>query len=269
MCTYYPNLVNENNHILLRIIAKYIFLIGIVINLFSCQPSTQFKSTPINNCYTNHSQADSLIRPYKTKLDAEMNEVLVISAEEFPKEKGKLETKLGNLVADLCFNHAGFKLYQDSVISKPDFCLLNFGGLRTSLPKGEITRGKIFELMPFENELVLVTIDPMKMIDLKEYLREVGGQPVSGITITLFNSGASHTCWYKGAGPLRPHTVLTTDYLANGGDNMNFFKNPIKTEYTGLKLRDAIINYCRDEHKKGNQLTAPTFKNRITIRDSL
>ena len=52
-----------------------------------------------------------------------------------------------------------------------DFCLLNNGGLRTSLPQGNITRRKIFELMPFENELVVVTISKEKMTDLKAYLK--------------------------------------------------------------------------------------------------
>ena len=78
-----------------------------------------------------------------------MNEVLVISEEEFPKEKGKPETKLGNLVADLSLEIAK-RIYEDSV----NFCLLNFGGLRTSLPKGEITKGKIFELMPLALKLL-------------------------------------------------------------------------------------------------------------------
>ncbi|MBL4593959.1 MAG: 5'-nucleotidase C-terminal domain-containing protein, partial [Flavobacteriales bacterium] len=145
----------------MRLTIKYLFLISIVFNLISCkQPSyfeTKNSSTPINNSYEHHAQADSLIQPYKIKLDAEMNEALVISSEEFPKESGKSETKLGNLVADLSLEIAN-NLYKPLDGDSIDFCLLNFGGLRTSLPKGEITRGKIFELMPFENELIVVTI---------------------------------------------------------------------------------------------------------------
>ena len=38
-------------------------------------------------------------------------------------------------------------------------------------------------------------------------------------------------------------SVITLDYLANGGDKMSFFnqKNQLKL---GIKLRDAIMNYC-------------------------
>ena len=155
--------MNENKDILLRKTLKYSLLISIVFNLISCQPSVYQKTTnssiQVNENSPSSTKAKEMINPYKEKLEAEMNEVLIISAEEFPKERGKPETNLGNLITDLCFNHAAWKLYQDSIIDKPDFCLLNFGGLRTSLPKGEITKGKIYELMPFENELVFFNFE--------------------------------------------------------------------------------------------------------------
>jgi len=261
MYTYYPNLVNENNHILLRLIIKYLFLFSIVFNFISCKPTTHFTSTPINGSYENLSQADSLIQPYKTKLDAEMNEVLVISAEEFPKESGKAETKLGNLVADLCLE-IGNQLYNPSDGDSIDFCLLNNGGLRTSLPKGKITRGKIFELMPFENELVVVTIPGNRYNKLIKYLLN-NPQPIAGSFSIKYEpnpdkKSIKHNESYFNAtknfnqnGEIR---ILTSDYLANGGDKMNFFLNPIKVEPVGIKLRDAIIQYCKEQNILGKKL---------------
>ena len=249
----------------MSILTKHLLLFTIVFNLISCKPSTYFKSDnsslQLDSTTVNNRQVDELIKPYKTKLDAEMNEVLVISAEKFSKERGKPETKLGNLVADLSLEVAK-QLYQPSDNDPIDFCLLNFGGLRTSLPKGEITRGKIFELMPFENELVVVTIDNKHMVQLINYLY-VNPQPVSkGITLssyeiydgTSLQSGLSTT---ENKYRLnKEFKILTSDYLANGGDKMNFFLNPIRIEPIRIKLRDAIIQYCREQHKKGNQLTS-------------
>jgi len=255
----------------LRFYLKYIFLFTIVFNLFSCQPSTHYSSTPINNSYTNHAQADSLIQPYKTALDEEMNEILVISAEEFPKERGKPETKLGNLVADLSLEVAN-KLYKPANGDSIDFCLLNFGGLRTSLPKGEITRGEIFELMPFENELVVATIDGNKYNNLIKYLK-ISPQPISGDfsikhqqkpnnnSLKIDEPSFDITKSFTSNGNVK---ILTSDYLANGGDNMTFFLNPIKIEPVGIKLRDAIIQYCIEQNKKGNQLTGK-LDGRITF----
>jgi len=41
----------------------------------------------------------------------------------------------------------------------------------------------------------------------------------------------------------KTYRVATSDYLSNGGDHMNFFKNPISTDKTGVKIRDAILDY--------------------------
>jgi 2',3'-cyclic-nucleotide 2'-phosphodiesterase (5'-nucleotidase family) len=245
----------------LRFNSKYFTFIAIALLLIQCTPTTKVintnSSTPINGAITEQEQATKLIAPYKQKLDAEMNEVLVISSEEFPKEKGKTQTKLGNLVADLSLDVAQ-EIYGDSI----DFCLLNFGGLRTSLPEGEITRGKIFELMPFENELVVITLTEDSLNSLIAYLKNVGGQPIGGKLYLSFTSEENQVIedWeYK------THIkVLTSDYLANGGDNMKFFLNPIQHEKVGIKLRDAIIQYCQEQHQQGKQLVGK-LDDRIVI----
>jgi len=214
----------------------------------------QNSSVSIDSTSISKSSIDSFIQPYKTVLDSEMNEVLVMSAEEFPKERGKPETKLGNLVVDLCHNYMGHKLSNNGKIEKPEMCILNFGGLRTSLPKGDITRGKIYELMPFENELVLVTINPEKFSDLVEYLKKVGGQPISGASFVFDEDSTQVLIENENKPEPNFYKVLTSDYLANGGDNMKFFLDPVKIEYSGVKIRDAIIEYCIYTNDKGEQL---------------
>lgn len=252
----------------MSILIKSLLLFTIVFNLISCKPSSYFKSDntslQLDSTTVNNTQVDKLIKPYKIKLEAEMNEVLVISNDEFPKERGKSETKLGNFVADLSLeigNKHYTKTHQDSI----DFCLLNFGGLRTSLPKGEITRGKIFELMPFENELVVITLSLAKANLLLEYLKTGGGQPIAGFRL---NTSKLNTIdvfeYWKLNGNDNQIKVITSDYLANGGDKMNFFLNPIKTEPIGIKLRDAIILHCKEQQKKGHQLTGK-IDGRITF----
>lgn len=245
-------------------------LITSLVPFFACSSSTKYvgknSTISVDSSLTDYQPITNLIKPYKEKLDAEMNEVLVISAEEFPKEKGKPETKLGNLVADLSLEVAT-EIYGDSI----DFCLLNFGGLRTSLPKGEITRGKIFELMPFENELVVVSISKEQFNSLISYLYKVGGQPISkGITLyenIEINSDVIDAKFIINENKYRVNNefkILTSDYLSEGGDKMNFFLNPIKTEKVDIKLRDAIIQYCVQENAKGHQLTGK-LDGRITF----
>lgn len=231
------------------------FIVGTLLFLnFGCKTSTTITSNAeliqIDTSISSEVLAQQMIRPYKESLDSEMNEVLVISAMEFPKEKSKPETLLGNLVADLSLKIISEKFPE----SKVDFCLLNNGGLRKSLPKGEITRGKIFELMPFDNELVIVTINKDSLKTLLHYLNNIGGQPISG-NISLHFSG-KEIILEENLFPNEIVRIITSDYLAQGGDNMSFFLNPVKYETTGIKLRDAIIEFSINEHQKGNQLTS-------------
>ncbi len=239
-------------------IISFVFGAFLFLNL-GCKSTTTITSNAelihIDSSLSAEVLAQQMIQPYKESLDAEMNEVLVISAMEFPKEKNKPETLLGNLVADLSLEIIKGKFPQ----TKIDLCLLNNGGLRTSLPQGEITRGKIFELMPFDNELVIVTISEKQLIELINYIRNVGGQPISsGISFDFSSSENNDIKQLFNEKGNSPFQILTSDYLAQGGDNMNFFLNPIKYETTGIKVRDAIIEYCIAEHKKGKQLTSKT-----------
>ena len=233
-------------------IISFVFGAFLFLNL-GCKTSTTITSNAelirIDSSLSAEVLAQKMIQPYKESLDAEMNEVLVISAIEFPKEKDKPETLLGNFVDDLSLKIITEKFPESNI----NFCLLNNGGLRTSLPKGEITRGKIFELMPFDNELVIVSLNSTKAKELIQYIYNVRGQPISGVKLdftlpidTLFKQlNFGNTV-----------NVVTTDYLAYGGDKMDFFLNPMQLENTQLKLRDAIIEFCINENKKGKKITS-------------
>lgn len=200
-----------------------------------------------------------MISPYKTTLDKEMNEVLASSG--YPIEKGEPEGKLGNLAADIVLTEAN-KKYLPADNIKAQFCVLNNGGLRVPLPKGEITRGKIFELMPFENEMVVLVLSGEKTKMLFDFIAAKNGMPVSGIRMGIKNGAAVNVLVNNekfDAG--KSYKIVTSDYLANGGDKMTFFTDAPK-EALNYKIRDAIINYLKEENKKG-KIINPSIDSRI------
>ena len=160
-------------------------------------------------------------------------------------------------------------MYKANTGQMADFVLLNNGGLRTFLPKGDITRRKIYELMPFENELVVVTLSAEKTNELFGYIAKKTvnggtrkqGVPVSG-NVKVELNGTFPKNIYINDKPFvgRTYKVITSDYLANGGDYMSFFLNPIKSEKIGIKLRDAIMLHVINEKKAGNSLNAELDK---------
>ena len=237
-----------------QIFILYIFLLSSCSTQYILESSTN-EVIPVN--INEDKSINEIIEPYKLGIDSIMNEVLCLSKEEI--KKGKPEGKLGNFVTDLCL-----EMY-DSIA---DICVMNNGGLRSSLPSGKITRGDIYKLMPFENELVVLELNAEEVYELSEYIISRGGEPFSGfkiysdqdsIGIEVDNGDIIHknesdnvimslpVCgtytqlmeddWYT-------FKILTSDYLANGGDKMKFFNNK-KQHKVGVKLRDAIINYCK------------------------
>ncbi len=209
------------------------------------------------------TELDEIIQLYRSDLEEEMNRILVYS--DMVLEKGTPEGPLNNFVADLVFDKAN-ELYFPSDNLPIDFCLLNYGGLRVPLPKGDITYSRVYELLPFENQMVVIMLSGVKTRELFEYLASSSvGMPVSGIKLTIKNS-LPHSILINGKifDENRNYKILTSDYLAGGGDNMNFFLNPIQYEYVGMKVRDAIIEHMQVKHENGEKISAK-LDQRITI----
>ena len=212
---------------------NYTIYIGMLF-LLACSPTYTLQSYD-NKVVAIKSTADStalaIIAPYQNAIEEEMNEVLSYTKIELNK-KGS-ESTLGNFVTDLCLNYADAHM-----------CVMNNGGLRTTINKGPVTRGKLYQLMPFENELVVLELNKEDYLGLLEYICKRGGEPFSGISITMTEDGEilnhSESVDFSKGEKIR---VLTSDYLANGGDKMNFFQNKEQLK-VGMKLRDAIIDYC-------------------------
>lgn len=238
---------------------KHIFLVPVLFGnlLFGQATFETIKSTALEikaDSAGGVTHIANLISPYNKSMHAEMNVVLVKSAEVL--EKGQPESKLGNLVTDIC---------RKSALIPSDICVLNNGGLRATLPAGEITVGRVFELMPFDNEIVVLTITGDKMLELFNYIANSNGIPVSGLKASIGKNGLEDI-EVNGFpfDPKKEYRVCTSDYLANSGDKMSFFLNPIKTEKTGVLIRNALIETFRKLGNSG-ELLQSKIEGRITV----
>jgi 2',3'-cyclic-nucleotide 2'-phosphodiesterase (5'-nucleotidase family) len=225
---------------------QFLFSLSLFALLLSCgseKIATYSAKTYSINDTLKSNKLDSIIKPYKTEMDQKMNKV--IGHSNYDLEKYTPESPLGNFVADVVFK-SGFKTEvnkKDFVLSKTNtFCMLNFGGLRTTINKGNITIKNIYELMPFDNEIVIVKISPKQVNDLLLYLFEKEGQPISN-AIAYINSSKGRLD--IGGLPYNFNDdiyVITSDYLANGGDKMTFLKGQPYIK-SGVLIRDALIEY--------------------------
>ncbi|MBL4744845.1 MAG: 5'-nucleotidase C-terminal domain-containing protein [Flavobacteriaceae bacterium] len=206
---------------------------------------TQTRLIPVNEKYQTDSLIDNYILPYRTSVDKEMSTIISYTPENLNSRDGKLESSLGNLLADLCYEQAN-PVFNKRTQEDIDFVLFNHGGIRASIGKGGITNRHAFQLMPFENMLVVVELTGEKVVEMVDYLNKSNrAHPLSKqVKLHLENDSiATFTINNKPFDRSKNYFVLTSDYLQKGGDKMNFFANPVSLHELDYKFRAAIIDY--------------------------
>lgn len=204
------------------------------------------KTIELDSSIVSNSDIEKVITPYKAKLSSEMNSVLCYAPQNFEKNGEHMQSNLGNLMADLCFEMSN-PIFIEKSNSSIDFAMFNFGGLRAPITLGNVTTESAFKLMPFENELVVVNLSGDKIQELINYfIKSKNAHPLSK-NIALHLKGNDYDLKINGKkfNKNSIYKVVTSDYLQSGGDRMNFFKNPKKLTKLNYKVRDAIIDYFK------------------------
>ncbi|MEM1215990.1 MAG: 5'-nucleotidase C-terminal domain-containing protein [Bacteroidota bacterium] len=184
----------------------------------------------------NSEEIAAIIAPYKQSLDEQMNQVIGQAAKRLYKDRP--ESPLGNWLADLLYRQA-------TALSKQpvDAAYQNYGGIRIpEIAAGPITRSTVYELMPFDNMLVIVEMDGATVQRFFNHLAERGGDPVSEQVQFVLQAGKADQLRLSGQAVERGRTyrIAMPDYIANGGDNANFLTK-LPREDTGHLIRDLIL----------------------------
>lgn len=180
----------------------------------------------------------SMIKPYKDSLDKRMNEVIAYSEEDFIVKRPA--SNLMKWVANALYMNQT----KNVRLTQPVVCLLNTGGIRSSIGKGNVTLGDMYKVMPFDNTVVWVELPIEVLPEIEAYLNKSGGEPMANLT---FNEGKLSIT----SSPENPthFWVITSDFLLNGGDKMTFFTKRTNLNETGKLLRDVLIEELRNQGK--------------------
>lgn len=174
-----------------------------------------------------------LIAPYKVVLDEKMNVPVGVCVTTM--DVGRPESLLSNFVCDAMLKKA-------NEFMPTDFALTNVGGLRKSISQGEVTLRTVYEVMPFDNRLVLLDLSGHDVSALCDAIALVGGEGVSGITFGIENGKAvGAKIAGKAIDANRIYRLATNDYLSFGNDKMEPLVNSLSVYDTGLQLRDLIL----------------------------
>ena len=187
----------------------------------------------------------SLLQPFKDSLDTKMSKVIVLLGNDL--EKKQPQGSLGSMIADAMRVQAE-KIYAKKV----DVAIMNSGGIRLPVVKaGIFTLGKLYEVHPFDNRLLLMAVSGDVLQQLLDLTASRGGWPVSGMSMIIRDKKAVNVM-VQGL-PLekdRIYTVALSDYVAGGGDEAYMLKG-LEAEDKNYLLRNAIGDYLGQIHQSG------------------
>ncbi len=244
-----------------------IYCIVIYTTIISCSDKKSYTperiksdNISIDTYLTEDLTITAFIKPYKEAIQSEMDSILAYVPASHSKKDSKYNTAIGNMMSDAVFEMTN-PIYKQKTGHSLDAVLLNYGGIRSSLNKGNITTRTAYEIMPFENEIVVLEMTASQVNKMFEYLQNGTAHPFTGITIQLDKAGTISKSQIQGKDidTTKTYFIATSDYLKNGGDNMNFFSDSKSELFLNYKIRNVLIDYF-----KKHDTIAPIVDNRFT-----
>lgn len=188
-----------------------------------------------------------ILQPYLEKVESRLSKVIGHAEEVFYyKDTRNKETALGNIIAD------SMLWYTKNMAV--DFAIQNGGGIRADLPKGRITMKSIYEVLPFDNSVVVLTLNGSDVQSLFDYIATIAPgegafpQVSEGVNFTINRvTGKCQDIHINGQPvfPFRNYRIATNSYLADGGDGFKMFLNAIFKYDTSKFQKDVLIEYIK------------------------
>lgn len=211
------------------------------------------------------------LAPYIEGADKDLSTVLGEATGEFALfESGEnmvryKEMALGDLIADaLVWKARELKL-------NADFGLTNSGGIRESLPAGNVTKGNILAILPFANELEIIAMKGSEVLQLFDFLAGVRlgngafAQVSREVQVVYDHVDRKLISLKIGGQPVdkdRVYYMATCDYVAAGKDGYDKgLGKTINREKTSRLLSDVVMEYIQ-----GRQVITPCTNDRIRFK---
>lgn len=225
---------------------------SLLLLLLGCR-SPQFTNTEvkthyieINETVQKNNQVDAFLKPYRDHINGDLSKILSYNPEDLDKNSGKWQNPMTNFFADVVIE-TGKPVFEKRIGKQIDFCLLNYGGIRANIAKGTITPRTAYEIMPFENSAIVLELKGTVLFEMADFiLKNKTAHPLSNIEFIADKENLTvKDIKIRGISIDKNQTyyVITNDYLAKGGDRMDFFLKANESYPLDYKLRNMFIAY--------------------------
>lgn len=230
---------------------KHLFLAFFVLFMAACKEQTyhltkiEGKLLPIEDNLSSNLEIDKYFKPFHDKVEKDLDSTLAYAKDTYTKNDGELNTAIGNFLADVVFEQAN-PVFKSRTGKDIDMVILNHGGIRSIISKGNITLRTAYEVMPFENSIVVVALKDSSINNLVNYLAEnKRAHPISRLKLQIDSNFNVSEALINGQtiDSTKTYYVATNDYLYYGGDNMSFLKKSDTLYDIQYKIRNALIDY--------------------------
>lgn len=248
----------------------FIFLTAfccIICTSVSAQNNYSYQYEVIKIDSTFDEDANLTIETYVDQLrqqkDKKMNQFIGISKETLTSFSPA--SPLSNLLVDMLFDWGNNYLSQKK-LSQADLALLNFGGIRAALSKGNITVGDLFQISPFDNTVALVYAKGSELQKMLDAFTEKRNAPMAHVQ-TIYKNGRliSTTIGGKPIDPDRIYTIVTINFIAMGGDEILTPVTQASVLYLDTQVRDVFIEEIRKKTTQGIEIESK-IDDRVIIR---
>lgn len=214
----------------------------------------------ISDSIAANDSIEAFISPYRQRIAQEMDSVLAYAPYDLDKSSGDLNSNIGNMMADAVMEFSE-PIFKSRTGNSIDLVILNHGGIRSTVNKGEITTRTAYSIMPFENEVVVAELKGEHVYEMIDYLIKGNtAHPLAGIELVINSDNQIEKALVQGK-PIekdKSYFVATNDYLYLGGDNMSFFSKAEGVTTIDYKIRNILIDYFKER-----DTIAPVADNRF------
>jgi len=147
----------------MRLKIKHFVVFVTIIGLTSCNQDyktlkkIEGKQISIDSTHIQKAPIEEFVSPYRRRISEVLDSTLAYAPKDITKTDGELNTSAGNLMADIVLSEAN-PIFKSRTGKEIDFVLLNHGGIRSIISAGNVSARNAFEVMPFENNIVVAEI---------------------------------------------------------------------------------------------------------------
>lgn len=231
---------------------KLFFLLTTLVLLTSCRQEIstikiEGKRISITDTLVSSPKIEAFIKPYRESVERDLDSTLAYATETYSKTDGDLNTAIGNFMADAVYEMSN-PVFEKRTGKSIDMVLLNHGGIRSIISKGNVTSRTAYQVMPFDNAVVVTAMKGQQIKDMLSYLaRAKRAHPISKLKLTLNSDFSINEALINGAeiDTNKTYYIATNDYLYDGGDKMNFLKSKDTVHKLDYKIRNVLIDYFK------------------------